>query len=89
MKEHESRILTVGEKWYEISISGNMIIHGLLEGNALLYVDENNFLHNLNDIAYQAEETFFGYVIHGKEYTKRDWEIEVNRIKMLEELETI
>ena len=66
MKEHDCRILKIGEIYYAF------------------YVDSNNFLHSLDGFALLFK--FNDYWIHGKYYkNKRDWEIEVNRIKILEE----
>ena len=54
------------------------------------YVDSNDFLHNLEGpamIEYLFTYDNYYYFIHGKEYkTKRDWEIEVNRINTLKEI---
>ena len=52
------------------------------------YIDSNNCLHNLDGpssiwIRTKKEE----YYIHGKYFkNKQDWELEVNRIKMIDEL---
>ena len=55
---------------------------------SIIYLDSNNFLHKLNAPAwYNAYGTFTEYWIHGKLYkTKEEWELEVHRLLMLEEL---
>ena len=82
MEKHESRLLKHGEIFYRY------FNHGI-EANRLtnitgIMVDSNNFLHNL----YGPAWFLFGlYYIHGQSFkSKLDWEIEVNRMKMLEEL---
>ena len=80
-----SRKLKSGEifKGY-YSVINEMFIHRLDKNDEIAYVDYNDLLHNFNGFAwfYLGE----AYYIHGKYYEKSDWEIEVNRILMLEEL---
>ena len=82
MKEHESRIAERGEIIF-YGFSGE--IDDEMEINSSkVYVDCNNFAHNLDGPAWGPLGYYF---IHGKHYkNKQDWELEVNRIKTLEEL---
>ena len=85
MKEYESRKLKSGEIFKGFYRHNNeMFIHRVDKNDEIVYVDSNDLLHNLNGMAwfYLGES----YYIHGKYYEKQDWEIEVNRIKMLEEI---
>ena len=89
MKEHESRVIKDrNEKFYfycnvpielccdELSNWSNFLI--------LCYVDSNNFVHNLAGPAWVNSEVST-YHIHGKQYyRKEDWDIERNRLLMLE-----
>ena len=52
----------------------------------ILYVDNKNYLHNLNGIAWRFLDVSL-YYIHGKEFEREEWEIEANRLKMLNSLE--
>ena len=52
---------------------------------------KNGKLHNLNDKAWVEYDhgvtiLWCSYYIEGKEYSKEEWEIERNRVKMIEEL---
>ena len=89
MKEHESKELSYSEKYYWIRDSGGEIMEGTPRYHyfkPLIYVDSNNYLHNLDGYAYNKCE----YFIHGKQYkTKEGFDIERNRILILDELETI
>ena len=51
----------------------------------VIYVDSNDFLHSLDGYAW-VEGDLKEYRIHGKELTKEEWEIERNRILILEEI---
>ena len=90
MKEHDCRILNEDEEYY--SFYGNGIIyHGTMYGRGLhlvVYVDSNNFLHNLNGFAWDNKKftKFSSYSIHGKEYSKEQWDIERNRLLILDEI---
>ena len=84
-KEHKSYILEEG-KW---ATSKDMNHQSLVQKKQVIYVDSDGFFHNLNGYSYFNEHSPFGayfFYIHGKEYTKEDWDIERNRIKMLDEL---
>ena len=61
----------------------------IVDNNRVLYLDSNNFLHNLNNCAYYGYmSSIHGvYFIHGKRYTKDVWEVETNRLKILNSLE--
>ena len=89
MKEHESRKI---EKFYETfyfySSNGELSNDQYNVKGEVVYVDSNNYLHNLDDIAWIClDASITDYFIHGIEYkTKNEWELEVNRIKMLEEI---
>ena len=90
MKEHESRLITdITEAFYHISngkVHENNIYRWEGASFILCYVDCNNFIHNLDGPAWENGGTVC-YYIHGKiYYNKGGWEIEVNRIKMLEEI---
>ena len=83
MKEHDSRLAEIDEiifyRFYGDDEYSKMEIKG-----GRIYIDSNNFVHNLNGSAWIDIEL---YLIHGQEYeTKQHWEIEVNRLKMLEEI---
>ena len=86
MKEHESKLLKNKEtyKWFNSHLNG-VQIYVYDNGIDSVYVDSYNFLHNILGpaIIYKTE---VGYWIHGKGYNKQEWEFEVNRILMLEEL---
>ena len=85
MKEHDSRRCMVGED-YSFYVFTDYSYTSTCFDNDDVYVDSNNLLHNLNGYAWSTigvDE----YWIHGKEFkSKNDWEIEVNRILMLDEL---
>ena len=88
MKEHESRKINIGEvfhyKWMDVTFHKNWN-EGLENSYGVLFIDSNNFAHNLNG----SSGDFFiePYYIHGNHYkNKNEWEIEVNRLLMLEEL---
>ena len=89
MKEHESRKLEVGEIGYfysKWSVNGivELKVSDIITGT--YYVDSKNFLHATDKIAWVSSYSS-DYFIHGKICaTKDDWEIERNRILMLEEI---
>ena len=88
MKEHESREIGIGGVFKYIT-NHNIIkedVNVLIMGTRKIYVDSNSFLHNLNGYAYHSP-TFFQYRIHGINYKSKEvWEIEANRLLMLDEL---
>ena len=89
MKEHEYRALIKrSEDFYWFGFNGNFCYNTLdelgVEGVGC-YVDSNNYLHNLNGPAW-CFSGMLDYHIHGKQYTKEEWDIERNRLLMLEEL---
>ena len=87
MKKHESRVLNDGETYNFISLY-NESRHSYPQRNYIYYVDSNDFLHNLNGPSIKYKDYDYGtYWIHGKRYFKQiEWEIEVNRIKIIDEL---
>ena len=83
MKEHESRIIKnnssekvfyrMDDVWISISYSP-----------CILYVDYDNFLHNLNGTAWVSLDLYF---IHGKQYNDiNEWDIERNRKEILDKI---
>ena len=89
MKEHDCRLLE-DNKIYFFYVADNMHRSRKLNNN-IKYVDSNDFLHNLNGPAsswFKNEKliNMDSFYIHGKYYDKEDWEIEVNRILMLNEI---
>ena len=85
MKEHESRVLKDGEWYFFYEVKRGIKNRGvLIIGD--VFIDSNNFLHNLNGEAWNSVNISH-YYIHGRYFKyKRDWEIEANRIKMLNEI---
>ena len=84
MKEHESRLAKEYEtcKFYR----PNGSIEYIMKSSDIdVYIDSINLLHNLYTFSWFNGYLGF-YFIHGVELSKQDWEIEVNRIKTLEEL---
>ena len=82
MKEHESRILNIDEEFYFYDV--NTIVNRVLRNVEIIYVDSNNFVHNLNGYAY---DHYCEYWIHGKYFwIKSEWEFERNRLLILEEI---
>ena len=74
----------MGELYKCYYSDGDIIIKEVIFGE-IVYVDSNNFQHNLNGYAWKIFTE--RYYIHGVTYyNKRDWEIEVNRIKIIDEL---
>ena len=67
MKEHESRMLKVGESYKFINGAGNIKEN---ESNRyrVLFVDSNNFLHSLDGLCNGIQ-----YRIHGKFYNYKEW----------------
>ena len=87
MKKHESRLLKEGEKYKLIPANGknNLLTFPYRSNNfSFIYVDSKNRVHNLKDKA--TNHFNYRYWIHGKYYNKNEWEIEANRLLMLEEL---
>ena len=85
MKEHESRILKKGETAYFYTKWVNNGIYGFKSTGDLIYVDSNNFIHNIEKIA-NPYQYIPGHYIHGRFLVKDKWEKEVHRIKILSEL---
>ena len=84
MEKHESRLLNIGETYNWVNYNGDIIIKNVVFGE-IVYIDSNNFLHNLNGYAWKIFT--IAYYIHGVRYNnKRDWGLGVNRIKMISEL---
>ena len=88
MKEHESRKINVGEIFSYFN--GSEIIRLKWTGEykkmfEFLYIDSNNFVHNLNGIS-SPNFILFSYNIHGKQYNKKEFDIVRNRIEILEVL---
>ena len=91
MKQHESReIEDKEEEFFSYRESGNIIEarKSLFLYNIHVFVDSNKFTHNLDGKAIFSDEDINTkcYWIHGKHYKKEQWELEVNRIKTLEEI---
>ena len=86
MKEHESRLLTKGETYffYKVVTPYNISVNVYGGRIRLMFVDSNNFLHNLDSFAVGVRKEV--YWIHGRLFQKQDWEIERNRLLMLEEV---
>ena len=79
MREHDSRLLkSINRNNDPLGFSGM--------DNWEIYVDSNKFPHRLEGPAIIVDQKSPKYFIHGKEYTKEQWELEVNRIKTLEEM---
>ena len=90
MKEHESRKLKDGEIYFKYQ-SGELREFAHREyrppSMCIIFVDSNNFVHRLDGFNYtNIYETEGYYFIHGSEYSKREWEIERNRLSMLGEI---
>ena len=81
MKEHNSRLLKIGESTNVVRNFGSLVRYI----GWVIYVDSNDFLHSLDGYAW-VEGDLKEYRIHGKELTKEEWEIERNRILILEEI---
>ena len=81
MKEHESSLLEIGEKFY-LRVGEEFRVSNKEE---YVYVDSNNFVHRLDGEVYHY---FTGvYCIHGEEYkSKGEFEIAKNRLLTLEEI---
>ena len=86
MKEHESRRIKPGERYKFYNDVYKKIDSGLYDFSDKYkdYVDSNNFLHNLEGKAWYGG--IMEYWIHGKNYEKKEWEIERNRLLMLEDV---
>ena len=87
MKEDECRKLDEYEFFYYYNFKS--IKKRILIAYDIAYVDSNQFLHNLDDYAfheYNGQIHIGYYFIHGKQYKKQDWELELNSILMLSEL---
>ena len=85
MKEHESKICNTNEIYYLFDSNNEVISNKKQSSSCICYVDSNNFLHNLNGCAWDGITK--QYYIHGKKYeNKEEFDIERNRIKMLEEI---
>jgi len=86
MKEHESRLSELGEIAYWFNDFGRLerehIDEEWLSYYPRLPIDSNNFVHSLDGSI--GDEKI--YTIHGKKLSKEQWEIERNRLLMLEEL---
>ena len=84
MKEHNSRLLKIGESTNVVRNFGSLVRYI----GWVIYVDSNNFLHNLNGFAWDNKKftKFSSYSIHGKEYSKEQWDIERNRLLILDEI---
>ena len=85
MSNEVSRLLERDERFYYYDFYGKIKTNTNYYRNLgfvdRIYVDSNNFLHNLEGLS-----SFESYYIHGKRYTKKEYDIERNRILMLEEL---
>ena len=67
MKKHESKLGGIGErmKWADGYIR-------VIEDNERVYVDSNNFIHNLYNPATRRYGDDF-YYIHGTHLSKNEW----------------
>ena len=88
MKKHETRLLKEGEEYFYYLF--DKLYRFTIDEFYRVYVDSNNFVHNLNGTSYTNSNFYF---IHGKEYRKKEWLIErekllleQNRLDILEEL---
>ena len=83
----DCRLIVQGEFLYYYDKNGIVeTVNINLDEGEVVYVNYNNFLHNLNDFAW-IYSGIGGYWIHGKYFkNKQQWEIEGNRIKMLEQI---
>ena len=95
MKKHESRKTSAEEldilrEYYKLYNSFGDLIETCI--GDVIYVDSNNFLHNLDGVAW-----FWGggkrYYIHGRQYSKEEWLIkreelllEIHREEMLNQI---
>ena len=81
----EGKRLKLGTKYKYYDSNGNMQISLGEYYPDYIFVDSNNFLHNLNGTA-----LLIFYFIHGERYEYKDWlkivDLELNRIKILEQL---
>ena len=97
MKKHDSKLIYEDDlKDSDLKFYHYDPFNGLHEGKCgfIIYVDSNNFLHNLNGFAWvgirgQVKE----YYIHGKKYVYKDWLIkreelllEQHRLEILNEI---
>ena len=83
MKENDCRLAKVGEMIY----GRTSVIRYKVEKNDIIYVDSNNYLHNLYG------EAWFYYYIHGEKIELKDWLqkrefllLEQHRLDILEEM---
>ena len=81
MKEHDSRRANANHiiKWLDDKSRE-------VDAFETVYLDSNNFLHRIDGPSWMYI-SLREYWIHGKRYkNKRDWGLEVNRIKTLKEI---
>ena len=84
MEEHESKFIGAGEYYYVKGITERQKHTGI----GHVYIDSNDFLHSLLHFAWRVKQYETKYYIHGQCFdNKQDWEIERNRLLMLEEIE--
>ena len=87
MEEHESKILTPGSNYKRRTKHYSLI--DKVEKNEIAYVDKNFYLHRLDGPAYIIKvnnRNIKSYYIHGLFHSKEEFDIERNRIEMLEEI---
>ena len=86
MKEHESRLVVEYDliKFYDGE--GKLEQFYKSKNKNYGYIDSKNFLHNLEGYAWIESSKYKEHYIHGRKLTKEEWDIERNRILMLEEL---